>query len=289
MSGDDWVPWESDEPAEFEDWFLGDDLPDPLPGSDFDQDDLEDWESLAQSEAEDWRDVPEADAGRRAGRKVLRRGEPQTSPPPRVQWVYHLTSIANLTQIIQDGELRCAAHLKESRTVGYPELTEDRGNVRLPFGKERCLNEYVNFYFSAFTPMMYWASRPDQTGVDDLVVLRAPLEELAKRPPIAFTNGHSMSDHYKAELRAYSNLRDLGAVDLDFIKKENWYDSDKEKFRSNKFRYQAEFLALWRVPFETIDAVGCLSEAAVDRVKVLVGDSCGVRLLLSRVRKKLGV
>ena len=29
MSEDDWVPWESDEPAEFEDWFLGDDLPDP--------------------------------------------------------------------------------------------------------------------------------------------------------------------------------------------------------------------------------------------------------------------
>ena len=26
MSEDDWVPWESDEPAEFEDWFLGDDL-----------------------------------------------------------------------------------------------------------------------------------------------------------------------------------------------------------------------------------------------------------------------
>ena len=58
MSGDDWVPWESDEPAEFEDWFLGDDLADPFPGSDFDQDDLEDWESLAQSEAEDWRGSP---------------------------------------------------------------------------------------------------------------------------------------------------------------------------------------------------------------------------------------
>ena len=286
MSGDDWVPWESDEPAEFEDWFLGDDLADPFPGSDFDQDDFEDWESLAQSEAEDWRGVPEADAGRRAGPKVLRRGEPQTSPPPRVPWVYHLTSIANLTQIIQDGELRCAKRFEELRTVGNPKLTEGRGNVRLPFGKERRLEEYVSFYFSPFTPMMVWASRPDRTGVDDLVVLGAPLKQLAKRPPIAFTNGHSMSERFAAETRAYDNLRDLGAVDLDYIKAGSWNDPDPEKKKRNSWRYQAEILALWRVPFETIRAVGCLSEAAVDRVKVLVGDSCQVEYL-SAERKKL--
>ena len=162
MSEDDWVPWESDEPAEFEDWFLGDDLADPFPGSDFDQDDFEDWESLAQSEAEDWRDVPKADAGRRAGPKVLRRGEPQTSPPPRVPWVYHLTSIANLTQIIHDGELRCAKRFEEPRTVGNPKLTEARGNVRLPFENKRRRGIRAP-YFSPFTPSgLGEQTRPDR-------------------------------------------------------------------------------------------------------------------------------
>ena len=277
MDDYEWIPWDTDDPIDFENWFLGDDHEDvAVPWSEGCAD--EDPDFAANLDPSEYADP---DSQKFRGRLELQRGEPPDKRPADCRRVYHLTSLTNLAKIVETGELRCYSKLRDPLTVGSGDLTRRRSKITVD---GRPLAEYVSYYFSPFTPMLYWVACQSDRDLDEMVILASAPEVIATSTKIAFTNGHSMSDRY--DTRFYTSLSHLAAVDFELIKGGNWNDPDEETKRQRRWRYQAEFLALRAVPIQAIEEAGCLSDSGTAQARDLLTGTCPVRFL-TEIRSNL--
>jgi len=183
-----------------------------------------------------------------------------------------MTHIGNLDAIFGAGALLAISRLDAESVafmnIAYDSVQARRAAKRVPCGPGGCLHDYVPFYFTKRSPMLYTINRgnvPCDGGQGALVHLVSTVQKVSKAGlGFAFSDGHG--------IMAYSNFYDdlarLDQLDWGVIASKNWADTTDDGDR--KRRKQAEFLVLDRLPLQLLSAVVVRTPERRDEVETLL-------------------
>ena len=162
----------------------------------------------------------------------------------------------NIPLLIQQG-LRCANQCEPNtayHTIGNQTIINKRNNVIVSVGSGGTLNDYIPFYFTPFSPMMYNIHTGYNGSIkvanEDIVILVGCLHDFKSGGiDFVFTDAHA----YMAYTNFYTDLKDLTHI--------NWPILQQRDFqRGTMDSYQAEALIYRYVPLKNLTAVLCYNE-----------------------------
>jgi len=177
-------------------------------------------------------------------------------------YIFRITHRANLRWILQNG-LFCAAseHVDPNFvSIGNPDLIERRAERLLPPPFPGTLSQYVPFYFTPFSPMMYnihTGRGVPQRANEDIIIIVSSLPKLQESGVrFAFTDRHA----YLQAATFYDDPARLDQLDWDRLRDRDFKNdpNDPAKFE----RYQAEALAYGHVPVAALLGIACHNQTA---------------------------
>lgn len=175
--------------------------------------------------------------------------------------IWRITHRQNLLWIMANGLYvgNADARARDWMTIGNPELIDRRARRPVPIPPGGVLGDYVPFYFTPFSPMMYnihtGRGGVRQVANLDVVILVSSLHQVAEHGlAFAFTDRHA----YPVTANYYNDLADLHAIDWPLLQQRNFQrdPNDPEKVE----RYQAEALIYRHVPIQTLLGAVCYTE-----------------------------
>lgn len=195
---------------------------------------------------------------------------PGTVPKPTQ--IIHMTHIGNLDAIFARGALSATAKLQARGTqftnIAYSSIQGQRATKQVPCGPGGCLHDYVPFYFTTRSPMLYTINRgnvPCEGGQDALVHLVSTAQKVAAAGlGYAFSDGHGIM----AYSSFYDDLAQLDEVDWDVIGSRQWADTVEDGDR--KRRKQAEFLVWDSFPMRLLSGIAVRSPQRRQQVETLL-------------------
>ncbi|MCH3959785.1 MAG: DUF4433 domain-containing protein [Selenomonas sp.] len=180
--------------------------------------------------------------------------------------IYHMTYIGNLYNILSKGVI-LSKNMMRNRSVRYQSIAHEdiqdkRDQVAVPLPPEGNLHDYVPFYFTPRTPMMYALHRrnvPSYEGTDeDIVYLKTSVQHvILLGEQYVFTDGHAIMDY----VRFFNSPADLNELYWNIINAKYWND-----FTDGRCRRQAEFLVFQSLSLCAIEEIGVKTE----RMKIKV-------------------
>lgn len=191
----------------------------------------------------------------------------QELTPERAR-IFRITHAANLRWILGNGVHSASSDHQDPDFVpiGNPELIGKRRHRALPAPHAGTLGDYVPFYFTPWSPMMFNIHTghngiPRQSN-ENIVVLVSSLERLTDRGvPFVFTDRHA----YLQAARFFTDRHDLAHVNWDILQRR---DFKRDPDNPDKFaQYEAETLAGSPVPVEGLLGVACFNAAALARIE----------------------
>lgn len=176
--------------------------------------------------------------------------------------IWRITHRRNLPWILINGvhASNSATRSPEWVTIGNPELIDRRAQRAVPLSPGGTLNDYVPFYFTPFSPMLY-NIYTGRGGVDpvanaDIVILVSSLPKVVELGlPYVFTDRHA----YTVTAKYYNDLKHLSAVDWPLLQQRNFQRDPNDPERVE--RYQAEALIYGQVPIQAMLGAVCHTEA----------------------------
>jgi len=191
--------------------------------------------------------------------------------------IFRITHRDNIPWILKNGLHASSSHVLDPnfRVIGNVDLINKRANRRVMIGPGGTLSDYVPFYFTPFSIMMY--NIHTGYGVpnvpnNEIVILVSSLHRIQELGiQFVFTNQHA----YPRFAGYFTDLDDLAQVPWEQLNRKDFrHDPDDP---GKKERYQAEAL-IWRhVPAEAllgicscIDSVnqGIQAEIEKQRLKI---------------------
>lgn len=192
--------------------------------------------------------------------------------------IFRLTHRDNIPFILRNGlHCRRSAVLDPNFVgIGLPDLIDRRANHQVPVEPGGTLADYVPFYFTPCSPMMYKITtghdgivRRDKT---ELVVLVSSVEALAARGV-----RYLISDRH-AVLRTAQFSNDASALERLDWERLRARDFRRDPADPGRFeRYEAECLAHRHVPVEALLGLACSGAAAQTSLEQAVAE-CGLTL-----------
>lgn len=151
------------------------------------------------------------------------------------------------------------------RNIGSPELIDKRMRREVLVGPKGTLNDYVPFYFTPYSIMLY--NIHTGYGVprlpnEEIVIFVSSLHRIATLGlPFVFTDQHA----YPVMARYFADLAQLDQIDWPLLQSRDFkHDPDDP---GKKERYQAEAL-IWRhVPVEALLGVCCYTQAVAQQIQ----------------------
>lgn len=145
--------------------------------------------------------------------------------------------------------------------IGNVDLIGKRNHRRVQVGTGGTLSDYVPFYFTPFSIMMYnihtGYNVPKVPNEEILIFVSSLVKIRELRIPFAFTDQHA----YTAMANYYTELHDLNQVDWALLNRRDFqHDPDDP---GKKERYQAEALIWKHVPLEALLGI-CSCSATAD-------------------------
>jgi len=186
---------------------------------------------------------------------------------PQKALIFRIVHCDNLPWILDNGLHAKNGRLDPNyRNIGNPDLIDKRSRRVVPIPPGGTLNDYVPFYFTPFSIMLfniktgYGGIR--QVPNQEIAILVSSLHrvgELGIR--FVFTNQHA----YPAAAEYFSDPADLDRIDWPLLQSRNFkHDPDDP---GKKERYQAEAL-IWRyMPLDALLGVCCYNEAVRARIQ----------------------
>lgn len=180
---------------------------------------------------------------------------------------FRIVHRTNLPWILKNG-LHCRSsdrHDPGYVDIGNPDLIGKRNNRVVPILPGGTLSDYVSFYFTPRSPMLYNIKTGyngiRQRGRDEIVILVSSLRRLQQlQHPFIFTDQHA----YVNSARFYSNLDQLDQIDWPILQASD-FKRDLEDL--GKFeRYQAEALVYHSLPTTALVGIACSDQVAVASV-----------------------
>jgi len=195
---------------------------------------------------------------------------PGTVPQPTP--IIHMTHIGNLDAILASGALAATARLQAAGTrftnIAYTSIQEQRAAKRVPCGPGGCLHDYVPFYFTNRSPMLYTINRgnvPCDGGQNALVHLVSTAQKVVTAGlGYAFSDGHGIM----AYSSFYDDLARLEEIDWEVIGSRQWADTVEDGDR--KRRKQAEFLVRDTFPIRLLSGIVVPTPQRRDEVETLL-------------------
>jgi hypothetical protein len=147
------------------------------------------------------------------------------------------------------------------RNIGNLDLIGKREHRRVNVGPDGTLGDYVPFYFTPFSIMMFnihTGYNVRQVPNEEIVILVSSLHRVAELGvPFVFTDQHA----YPLMARYFTDLKDLDKVDWDLLNRKDFkHDPDDP---GKKERYQAEALVWKHLPVEALIGI-CSYASGVD-------------------------
>ncbi len=205
------------------------------------------------------------------------RFRPMVVPRGRLErgYILHLTSIENVVPIFEAEQLTAQSLIPASQSVdelGSVKIKDLRRDRPVPLPPEETVGAYVPFYFSARSPMLYFAHRgnhplcPFTKGQGELVHLVSHVEIVdGEGRGFVFTDRNAA----KAYAEFSNDLDDLdNLVDWTLQNQTHWNNTEAQPERME--RRMAEFLVHKRLPTDSLVAIATLNEAQRDRVSDLL-------------------
>jgi hypothetical protein len=195
--------------------------------------------------------------------------EPLLKLTPEKALIFRITHRANLSWILQNG-LHCgssAVQDPEFVSIGNPDLIEKRKTREVPIPPGGTLADYIPFYFSPFTPMLYnihtgWAGIPQRRN-EEIVILVSSLPVLEEHAvSYVFTNRHA----YQPYAEFFNDRSALDQVDYELLQNKDFRVDPEDP--GKKERYQAEALVHEHLPTEALLGVCCYSRTVEDEIRV---------------------
>ncbi len=204
---------------------------------------------------------------------------------PDNAWIFRITHIQNVPWILENG-----LHCKNSGqfdpgfvTIGNPDLIAKRQARPVPIQPRGTLSDYIPFYFTPLSPMMYnivtgWGDIPRRPN-SDIVIMVSSLRSLADSGIDAvYTDRHA----YLKTARFLSSLDDLNQIDWVRLQNRDFRRDPDDPEKTD--RYQAEALVHRHLPVEALSGIVCYSDAE-QRLLEKRSNELGVTLPIKAYRR----
>lgn len=188
-------------------------------------------------------------------------------------WIFRITHIDNIPWLLEHGITCRSSGVFDPnyRNIGNLELIDKRTRRPVPIAPGGTLSDYVPFYFTSRSPMLYniktgW--NVSSVPMRDIVILGTSVPSLAARGvPFVFTDRHA----YLAAARFSSDLADLDRIDWEILKQSDFKrdPNDPEKVE----RYQAEALIHQCLPVEALGGMICYDVDRKEHLEALVAQA----------------
>jgi hypothetical protein len=179
---------------------------------------------------------------------------------PQKALIFRIIHRDNMPSVWADGcHCRSTTHGKKYVKIGNLELIEKRIGREVPCGPGGTLSDYVPFYFTPFTPMLYniktGFNGVEKKPIEEIVILVSSLHML-KNQGVAFV----FSDrHAYLKTALFSdNLADLNRIIWPTLQARNFRKDDLDRFE----KYQAEALVHKHVPLTALKGIVCYNDSA---------------------------
>jgi hypothetical protein len=187
---------------------------------------------------------------------------------PAKALIFRIIHRDNLPWILDHGLHARAGEIFDPnyRNIGNPDLIDKRSRRVVDVGPGGTLSDYVPFYFTPFSIMMYniktgYGGIP-QVANEDIMILVSSLFRISELGiPFVFTDRHA----YTRMANYFGDLKELDQVDWPLLNSRNFaHDPDDP---GKKERYQAEALVWKHVPVDALTGVCCYTQAANTWIK----------------------
>jgi ssDNA thymidine ADP-ribosyltransferase DarT-like protein len=191
---------------------------------------------------------------------------------PQLARIFRIVHISNVPWILDHGGLQCANSNDADPNyvnIGNASLIDKRTRRYVPIPPGGPLSDYVPFYFTPFSIMMYniktgygGITRRNNTDIVMLVSSIYRLEELGT--PFVFTNQHA----YAVDTEFYNDLQHLDEIDWPLLQRRDFKTDDNDP--GKQLRYQAEALIHRYVPLEAILGIVCVNDVVKGSLESLL-------------------
>lgn len=186
-------------------------------------------------------------------------------------FIFRITHIDNVRWILRNG-LHCKNSPEQDPHfvgIGNEDLINKRTGKPVPVEPFGTLSDYIPFYFTPHSPMMY-NIHTGYGGItrrsnEEIVIMVSSLNKLsANGVRFVFTDRHA----YLSAAEFSSDLADLGMLDWDILRQRDFRrdPEDPEKVE----RYQAEALVHETMSVEDLRGIAACSSAVADKLRALV-------------------
>ncbi|KRQ16855.1 type II toxin-antitoxin system toxin DNA ADP-ribosyl transferase DarT [Bradyrhizobium manausense] len=195
---------------------------------------------------------------------------------PQNAFIFRICHKSNVEKVLNDGGCICANDAQNSKyaEIGNQELISKRKAHPVPCGPGGTLGDYVPFYFTPYSPMLYniktgYNGIPKKP-IEDIVILITSLHYLTQKGvPFVFTDRHAY-----LKLAQFSNdLSNLSWIIWPVLQVRDFKKDDMDKFE----KYQAEALVHKKLPLNALMGIACFNDAVKTEVEQLC-DSKGHKL-----------
>jgi len=187
---------------------------------------------------------------------------------PEKALIFRIVHKGNIEQILQTGcpSRNTAIQQDGYIEIGNKELIQRRINREVPCPPGGVLSDYVPFYFTPFSPMLYniktgYGGVPKRP-LSDIVILVSSLHHLKKHDvPFVFSDRHA----YLKTAQFSNTMQNLDWIIWTALQERNFKKDDAEKFE----KYQAETLVYKHVSMDALLGIACYNPNARDYVQQL--------------------
>lgn len=176
--------------------------------------------------------------------------------------LFRITHVGNVPWLLRHGLHAANGQVTDPNfiAIGNPDLIDKRTRRAVPLSPGGTLSDYVPFYFTPKSPMLY-NIKTGYNGItkrpnDDIAILVSSCQHMAARGvTMLYTDRHA----YTMTATWTSDASDLATLlDWDILRRHDFARSDS--YPDKMERYQAEALAHRHVPPEALLAIGCASD-----------------------------
>jgi ssDNA thymidine ADP-ribosyltransferase DarT-like protein len=186
--------------------------------------------------------------------------------------IFRILHLANIAWILDRDGLHCQNSTTQDPNyvnIGNPSLIDKRARRIVPIPPDGTLSDYVPFYFTPFSLMMYniktgygGITRRDNQDIVMLVSSVQRLRELGLS--FIYTNQHA----YSVDAEFYDGSDDLRQIDWPLLQRRDFKTDDADP--GKQLRYQAEALVHSHVPLEAVIGIGCYNDTVKRSVESLL-------------------
>lgn len=187
---------------------------------------------------------------------------------PEKALIFRIVHVKNVPWILDHDGLHCRNSPEQDPdyvNIGSAELIEKRSHRVVPIPPGGTLSDYVPFYFTPFSIMMY-KIKTGHGGIttrknDEIAIFVSSIHRLRQlEMPYVFTNQHA----YPPDTDFYTEVEDLKHVDWALLRSRNFKTDDEDP--GKQLRYQAEALVHSRAPLRALLGIGCFNSTVKQRL-----------------------